>query len=62
MLLNSGMWKVLKTLDFESTHGAFVGTDIRDKNVKYRVLQSMKIQTRNEGYQDHDILNSEWPE
>jgi hypothetical protein len=62
MLLNSGMWQVLKTLDFESTHGAFVGTDIRDKNVKYRVLQSMKIQTRNEGYQDHDILNSEWPE
>jgi hypothetical protein len=62
MLLNSGMWQVLKTLDFESTHGAFVGTDIRDENVKYRVLQSMKIQTRNEGYQDHGILSSEWPE
>ncbi len=53
------MWHVIKMLDFESTHGAFVGTDIRDKNVKRRVLESMKIQTRNEGYEQHEILKEE---
>ena len=56
------MWQVLKKLDFESTHAAFVGTDIRDKNVKGRVLESMKIQARNEGYAEHEILEQRWPE
>lgn len=51
------MWQGLKSLEFESTHGAFVGTDVRDKNVKARVLESMKIQVRNEGWEDHAILN-----
>lgn len=55
------MWQILKTLDFEGTYGAFVGTDVRDKNVKKRVLESMKIQTRNEGYNEHEILNETWP-
>jgi hypothetical protein len=45
-----GMWDVLKGHEFESTHGAFVGTEIRDGQggsevaVKRRVLDSMKIQ------------------
>ncbi|KAK5172166.1 uncharacterized protein LTR77_003804 [Saxophila tyrrhenica] len=56
------MWQVLKTLNFESTYAAFVGTEIRDKNVKGRVLESMKIQARNEGYNEHEILNQKWPE
>ena len=54
------MWKQLKTLEFESTHGAFVGTEVREGpggKVKGRVLESMKIQTRNEGYESHAILN-----
>ena len=55
------MWQVLKKLDFESTHGAFVGTEVRDQNVKGRVLESMKIQTRSEGYSEHEILNEQWP-
>lgn len=50
------MWQVLKRLDFESTHAAFVGTEIRDKNLKARVLESMTIQARGEGYEDHAIL------
>lgn len=50
------MWQVLKTLEFESTHAAFVGTEVRDKNLKARVLESMKIQARGEGYEDHAIL------
>ncbi len=54
------MWRGLKDVEFESTHAAFVGTDIRDKKVKSRVLESMKIQTRAVGYHDHDILKESW--
>ena len=50
------MWQALKPFDFESTHGAFAGLDVRDKNVKARVLESMKIQVRNEGWDDVAIL------
>ena len=50
------MWQVLQRLDFESTHAAFVGTEIRDSGVKGRVLESMKIQARGEGWEDHAIL------
>jgi hypothetical protein len=52
------MWKVLKLADFESTHGAFAGRDVRDKNAKARVLESMQIQAKNEGYTDHQILTT----
>ena len=55
------MWQVLRKLEFESAHGAFVGKDVRDHNVKARVLESMKIQARNEGYSEHEILNESWP-
>jgi glyoxylase-like metal-dependent hydrolase (beta-lactamase superfamily II) len=46
----AGMWAVLGKHDFESTHGAFVGTEIKDGHggseagVKRRVLESMQIQ------------------
>ena len=55
------MWEALRPLDFESTHGAFVGTEVRDKKVKGRVLESMQIQARNEGYEEHAILDESWP-
>ena len=55
------MWQVMKQLDFESTHGAFLGTEIRDKNVKRRVLESMKIQAGHEAPGEHAILREEWP-
>lgn len=55
------MWQGLKDLDFESTHGAFVGTEVRDPKVKGRVLESMKIQTRNEGWESRAILDQRWP-
>ncbi|KAK4498773.1 hypothetical protein PRZ48_009283 [Zasmidium cellare] len=50
------MWKAMQPFDFESTHGAFTGLDVRDKNIKARVLESMKIQARNEGWEDVAIL------
>ncbi|KAF2723319.1 hypothetical protein K431DRAFT_344872 [Polychaeton citri CBS 116435] len=50
------MWKALKPHDFESTHGAFTGMDVRSPLVKQRVLESMQIQVRfatgvDEGYE-----------
>ena len=51
------MWKGLKSFDFESTYGAFVGTDVRSKDVKKRILESMKIQTKGEGYESHALLD-----
>jgi len=51
------MWSVLKNYDFTSTHGAFVGTEIMAGDIKARVLESMKIQTRREGYRDHKLLS-----
>lgn len=48
------IWQALRKHEFESTHGAFVGTDVRDGDgrVKARVLESMKIQARAEGWKE----------
>lgn len=51
------MWQATKPWNFESTHGAFVGQEVRDKKVKFRVLESMKIQTKAMGWVDHAILD-----
>ena len=57
------MWNVLKEHNFESTHGAFVGLDVRDgeggseKGVKQRVLDSMQIQVSYMGWKEHAFLN-----
>lgn len=59
-----GMWKALAGREFRSTHGAFVGLDVRDgdgggMSVKERVRESMRIQARGEGWEG--ILGSDWP-
>jgi len=59
----AGMWTVLKNHDFESTHGAFVGTEMKDgtngskTGVKKRVLESMQIQVTRMGWKGHAFLN-----
>ena len=53
------IWRALRPFDFTSTHGAFVGTDVRDTDLKRRVLESAKIQVRAEGYDRHEILDEE---
>ena len=53
------MWKAIRPFDFDTTHGAFSGMDIRDKDLKNRLLESMKIQIRNEGYEKHELLAEE---
>jgi len=50
------MWQRIKPFEFESTHGAFVGQEVRDPKVKSRVLESMKIQTKAMGWHGHAIL------
>ena len=52
------MWDILKDYKFSSTHGAFVGHDIEDDDVRGRVLQSMQIQIRNMGYEVHPFLQT----
>ncbi|KAK3341293.1 metallo-beta-lactamase family protein [Lasiosphaeria hispida] len=54
------MWGILKEYDFTSTHGAFVGTDIEDDDIKTRVLQSMQIQTKYMGFGEHPFLHALW--
>ncbi len=51
------IWRALRPFEFATTHGAFMGMDVRDKRVKERVLESMKIQIRAEGYKSHELLD-----
>ena len=55
------MWRRIKSFEFESTHGAFVGQEVRDPKVKGRVLESMKLQTKAMGWSEHAILEEIWP-
>jgi len=55
------MWQRIRPFEFESTHGAFVGQEVRDRKVKGRVLESMKIQTKAMGWSEHAILEEIWP-
>ncbi|KAH8596591.1 beta-lactamase-like protein [Bisporella sp. PMI_857] len=56
------MWVVLKGYSWQSTHGAFVGMDIRNgvggskRSVKERVLESMQIQIASMGWKSHAFL------
>ena len=58
-----GMWNVLKEHEFESSHGAFLGLDVRDgaggdeKAVKQRLLESMQIQVSYMGWKEHAFLS-----
>jgi hypothetical protein len=51
------MWSILKKYDFRSTHGAFATQDIEDENIKQRVLDSMKIQTKYAGWANQHAWN-----
>lgn len=51
------MWKVLSGHEFKSTHGAFMGQDIEDADIKRRVLESMQIQVRRMGWTEHPFLS-----
>ncbi|KAK3393649.1 hypothetical protein B0H63DRAFT_531507 [Podospora didyma] len=57
----ASMWAILKHYDFSSTHGAFLGQDVEDANIKARVLRSMQIHIKHMGYaggREHPLLSS----
>ncbi|KAL8836739.1 MAG: hypothetical protein Q9170_002803 [Blastenia crenularia] len=54
-----GIWKAIKPYNFHTTYGAFNGMTVRDKDLKSRVLESMKTQVRREGWVEHDLLNEQ---
>lgn len=51
------MWGILKNYDFRATHSIFEGIDIEDEEVKAKVLESMKFQTRAMGFTAHPLLD-----
>lgn len=53
------IWKAIKPFAFTSTHGLFLGWDVRGPDVKGRVLRSMKIQVRTQGIGAHGVLDEE---
>jgi hypothetical protein len=50
------IWEALKPWAFTSTYGGFQGTEVHHVNLKGRVLESMKIQVKAEGWEKHEIL------
>jgi hypothetical protein len=50
-----GIWKAIKDIDFEDTHGAFTGHEIKG-NSKAMVLESAKIIVKASGYLEHPIF------
>ncbi|KAI0399068.1 beta-lactamase-like protein [Xylaria palmicola] len=52
------MWAILRNYEFASAHGAFPGMDIvkTPGEMKQRVLESMQIQIRFAGHEEHPIL------
>lgn len=51
------IWRAIKPYKFHTTYGAFNGMTVRDKDLKKRVLHSMKIQARHAGWTDHELLD-----
>jgi hypothetical protein len=52
------MWGILKEYDFTATYGAFEWQNVDGEDVKWRVLESMQIQTRYMGYREHPFLHT----
>ena len=52
------IWRAIEHFEFDTTHGAFVGMDVRDEDLKRRMLYSMQVQIRAEGWERHEILNA----
>ncbi|KAI9812488.1 MAG: hypothetical protein M1827_004719 [Pycnora praestabilis] len=55
------IWHALQPFGFTTTHGAFLGMDVRDPEVKGRILESMKIQVKSSGHSSHGLLKETWP-
>ena len=52
-----GIWKAVKPFQFSATYGSFIGQNVRGKDLKKRLLESMKIVIKTAGWVDHSIYN-----
>lgn len=50
------MWRAIKPFDFDTSFGAFVGSDVRDPDLKKRVWESMNIQIHHGGWDEGEVL------
>ncbi|KAH7391352.1 beta-lactamase-like protein [Cadophora sp. MPI-SDFR-AT-0126] len=61
-----GVWNVIKKHEFTHTHGAFFDMEVKDggsgakTTVKQRLLESMQIQVRASGWNEHALLKETW--
>lgn len=53
------IWKRMQPFDFDTSHGAFTSMNVRDKNLKARLLESCKIEVKAMGYGDHPLIKEE---
>ncbi|KAL8714638.1 MAG: hypothetical protein Q9220_001587 [cf. Caloplaca sp. 1 TL-2023] len=53
------IWQAIQPFDFHTTIGGFIDMTVRDQNVKARILESMKIQVRSQGWKEHRILDEQ---
>ena len=53
------IWKAVEPFEFDTTHGGFPGQDIKRKDLKRQILESMKIWVKTAGWQDVGILKEE---
>lgn len=51
------MWGILQAYEFKATHGAFMGMDLEDEGIKGRVLESMQIQAKFMGNEEHPLMS-----
>ena len=51
------IWKAVCDFNIERSFGAFVGMDIKDKDLKGRILTSMQLQVRIGGWKEAAILD-----
>lgn len=52
----TGIWRAIKPFNFHTTYGAFNGMLVRDRDLKGRLLHSMKAQVRREGWETHELF------
>lgn len=50
------IWRAVRGFEFSATHGLFIGWEVRGEGTKGRVLESMKIQVRAQGFESHALL------
>lgn len=51
------IWEAVRDLKVESTYGGFAGMDVKDPQLKGRILQSMQTQVQRGGWKQAAILD-----